>query len=270
MRIWPGEPLPLGATYDGSGTNFSLFSEVATKVELCLFDDRGGEQRIALPEQTAFCWHGYLPGVGPGQRYGYRVHGPWSPDEGVRCNPHKLLLDPYARAIEGQPKWDEALYGHFFDRPDERNDADSAAHMPKSVVTNPYFDWRDDRRPRTPWHETIVYEVHVKGFTARHPDIAPELRGTYAALGSPPIIEHLKRLGVTAIELLPVHQFVHSQILESKNLRNYWGYDSIGFFAPHNEYSSIGQRGDQVQEFKSMVRALHAAGIEVLLDVVYN
>jgi glycogen operon protein len=270
MRIWPGEPNPLGATYDGSGTNFSLFSEVATKVELCLFDDDGREERIALPEQTAFCWHGYVPGVGPGQRYGYRVHGPWAPDEGQRCNPHKLLLDPYARAVEGLPKWNEALYPHYFERPDEFNDRDSAAHMPRSIVTNPFFDWRDDRRPRTPWHETIVYEAHVKGLTARHPDIAPELRGTYAGLASPPIIEHLKKLGVTAIELLPVHQFVHSQIVESKGLRNYWGYDSIGYFAPHNEYSSTGARGEQVQEFKSMVRAMHAAGIEVLLDVVYN
>ena len=270
MRIWPGESYPLGATYDGSGTNFSLFSEVATKVELCLFDDDGREERIVMPEQTAFCWHGYVPGVGPGQRYGFRVHGPWAPDEGQRCNPHKLLLDPYARAVEGLPKWDEALYPHFFERPDEFNDRDSAAHMPRSVVTNPFFDWRDDRRPRTPWHETIVYEVHVKGLTARHPDIPPELRGTYAALASPPIIEHLKKLGVTTVELLPVHQFVHSQILESKGLRNYWGYDSIGYFAPHNEYSSTGARGEQVQEFKAMVRALHAAGIEVLLDVVYN
>jgi isoamylase len=270
MRIWPGESYPLGATYDGSGTNFSLFSEVATKVELCLFDDDGREERIVMPEQTAFCWHGYVPGVGPGQRYGYRVHGPWAPDEGARCNPHKLLLDPYARAIDGRPKWDEALYPHFFERPDEFNDRDSAAQMPKSVVTNPFFDWRDDRRPRTPWHETVVYEAHVKGMTARHPDIAPELRGTYAGLAAPPIIEHLKKLGVTAIELLPVHQFVHSQILESKGLRNYWGYDSIGYFAPHHEYSSTGSRGEQVQEFKSMVRALHAAGIEVILDVVYN
>src|SRR3954469_6550826 len=267
MRIWPGESHPLGANYDGSGTNFSLFSEVATKVELCLFDEDGREERIALPEQTAFCWHGYVPGVGPGQRYGYRVHGPWAPDEGPRCNPHKLLLDPYARAVEGLPKWDEALYPHYFERPDEFNDRDSAAHMPRSIVTNPFFDWRDDRRPRTPWHETIVYEAHVKGLTARHPDIAPELRGSYAGLASPPIIEHLKKLGVTAIELLPVHQFVHSQTLESKGLRNYWGYDSIGYFAPHNEYSSTGARGEQVQEFKAMVRALHGAGIEVLLDV---
>ena len=270
MRIWPGEPYPLGATYDGAGTNFSLFSEVADKVELCLFDADGNEQRVALPEQTAFRWHGYLPGISPGQRYGYRVHGPWAPDEGHRCNAHKLLIDPYARAIDGLPRWNEALYPYFFAKPDHFNDIDSAKYMPKSVVTNPYFDWRDDRRPRTPWHETIVYEVHVKGFTARHPDIAPELRGTYAGLATPPAIDYLKRLGITAVELLPVHQFVHSQILESKKLRNYWGYDSIGFFAPHNEYSSSGMDGEQLQEFKTMVRALHAAGIEVLLDVVYN
>jgi isoamylase len=270
MRIWPGESYPLGATYDGSGTNFSIFSEAASKVELCLFDDDGKEERIVLPEQTAFCWHGYVPGIGAGQRYGFRVHGPWAPDEGQRCNPHKLLLDPYARAIEGHPKWDEALYPHFFEKPDEFNDRDSAPFAPRSVVTTPYFDWRDDRRPRTPWHETVVYEAHVKGLTAKHPDIAPELRGTYAALASAPIVEHLKKLGVTAVELLPVHQFVHSQILESKQLRNYWGYDSIGYFAPHNEYASTGQRGEQVQEFKAMVRGLHAAGIEVILDVVYN
>jgi glycogen operon protein len=211
-----------------------------------------------------------VPGIGPGQRYGYRVHGPYAPDEGHRCNPTKLLLDPYARAIDGQPKWDEKLYGHHFSDPERFNEADSAPHMPKSIVTTPYFDWRDDHRPRTPWHNTVVYEVHVKGFTARHPDIAPELRGTYAGLASPPAIEYLKKLGITAVELLPVHQFVHSQTLESKGLRNYWGYDSIGFFAPHNEYAATAQRGEQVQEFKSMVRALHGAGIEVLLDVVYN
>jgi glycogen operon protein len=270
MRIWPGDPFPLGATYDGTGTNFSLFSEVAEKVELCLFDADENEWRLVLPEVTAHAWHGYVPGVGPGQRYGYRVYGPWAPEEGQRCNPAKLLLDPYARAIDGQPRWDEALYSHHFEAPDTRNDRDSAEFMPKAVVVNPFFDWRDDRRPRTPWHETVVYELHVKGFTARHPDIAPELRGTYAGLASPPAIDYLKRLGVTAVELLPVHQFVHSQILESKGLRNYWGYDSIGFFAPHNGYASAGSNGAQVQEFQSMVRALHAAGIEVLLDVVYN
>ena len=266
MRAWPGEPSPLGARYDGAGTNFSLFSEVAEKVELCLFDDQGREERVALNEVTAFSWHGYLPGVGPGQRYGFRVHGPWAPDEGHRCNANKLLLDPYARAIEGQPTWAPALY----DSDGSRCDEDSAPFMPKSVVTSPYFDWREDHRPRIPWHETVVYEVHVKGFTMRHPGIPKELRGTYAGLAAPAAIGHLKALGVTAVELLPVHQFVHAQMLRDRGLHNYWGYDSIGFFAPHNDYSSSGMRGGQVHEFKQMVRALHAAGIEVLLDVVYN
>lgn len=271
MRVWPGEHAPLGATYDGVGTNFSLFSEVAEKVELCLFDEGGQEVRIELPEVTAFNWHGYVPGVGPGHRYGYRVHGPWSPADGHRCNPNKLLLDPYAKAIEGLPRWNEAVYGYHFNDPDGGpNELDSGPFMPRAVVVNPYFDWRDDHRPRTPWHETVVYEMHAKGFTMRHPGVPRELRGTYAGLASPAVIDYLVDLGVTAIELLPVHQFVHSQVLESKKLRNYWGYDSIGYFAPHNEFSSSGQRGQQVQEFKHMVRTLHAAGIEVILDVVYN
>ncbi len=271
MKIWPGEPYPLGATYDGAGTNFSLFSEVAERVELCLFDDDGVERRVALPETTALCWHGYLPGIAPGQRYGYRVYGPHAPDDGHRCNPAKLLLDPYAKAIEGRPRWNEALYSYHFDDPEGAlNTADSAPFMPRAVVTNPFFDWRDDRRPRIPWHETVVYELHVRGFTARHPDVPPELRGTYAGLASAPAIDYLKALGVTAVELLPVHQFVHSHTLEQRGLSNYWGYDSIGYLAPHNQYSASGQRGEQVQEFKQMVRALHAAGIEVLLDVVYN
>jgi glycogen operon protein len=270
MRIWSGDPYPLGATYDGAGTNFALFSEIATKVELCLFDDAGREERVALPEITAFVWHGYLPGIQPGQRYGYRVHGPWSPKEGLRCNPHKLLLDPYAKAVEGMPRWDEALWGHRFDDEDALNPTDSAPFMPRAIVVTPWFDWRDARRPRTPWHDTVVYEAHVKGATMRHPSIPPELRGTYAGLAHPAFIEHLKQLGITAIELLPVHQFIHSQHLVERGLRNYWGYDTIGFFAPHNEYSSRGTRGQQVQEWKAMVRALHDAGIEVLLDVVYN
>jgi glycogen operon protein len=271
MRVWPGEHAPLGATYDGVGTNFSLFSEVAEKVELCLFDDGGQEVRLELPEVTAFNWHGYVPGVGPGQRYGYRVHGPWAPSEGQRCNPNKLLLDPYAKAVEGLPRWNEAVYGYHFTHPDGGpNEHDSGPFMPRSIVVNPYFDWRDDHRPRTPWHETVLYEMHVKGFTMRNPGVPRELRGTYAGLAAPAVIDYLVDLGVTAVELLPVHQFVHSQILESKKLRNYWGYDSIGYFAPHNELSSSGQRGQQVQEFKHMVRTLHAAGIEVILDVVYN
>src|SRR5467141_2505723 len=271
MQIWPGKSYPLGATYDGAGTNFALFSEVATKVEFCLVDSPGNEQRFPLPERTGYVWHGYLPAVEPGQRYGYRVHGPWEPEKGLRCNPHKLLLDPYARAIEGHPKWDEAVYPY---RPGQDdlvlNGADSGPFMPRSVVTNPFFDWTDDRAPKHPWHETVVYEVHVKGFTQRHPDVPEEHRGKYLGLASPAAIQHLRGLGVTAVELLPIHQFVHSHHLQEKGLRNYWGYDTIGFFAPHNEYASRGQRGEQVQEFKSMVKTLHKADIEVFLDVVYN
>ena len=271
MRVWPGEPYPLGATYDGTGTNFALFSEVAERVELCLFDDRNREtDRIPLPEVTAFVWHGYLPNVGPGQRYGFRVHGPWDPGRGLRCNRHKLLLDPYARAVDGQIDWTERCFGYRFSDPNRRNDGDSAKHVFKSVVANPWFDWRNDRHPRTPWHETVVYEVHVKGFTARHPDVPEEQRGTYAGIASPAAIEYFTRLGVTAVELLPVHQFVHDAHLVDRGLRNYWGYNSIAYFAPHNEYSSSGTVGGQVQEFRSMVRTLHDHGIEVILDVVYN
>ena len=261
MKIWPGTPYPLGATYDGSGTNFSLFSEVAQRVELCLFDDAGNETRADLPEMTALCWHGYLPNIGPGQRYGFRVHGPWDPNAGHRCKPSKLLLDPYGKAVDGQVQWHDSLFD---------NDLDSAPHMPKSVVINPWFDWGHDRLPRKPWHQTIIYEVHVKGFTKLHPDIPEELRGTYAGLAHPAAIKHLKTLGVTAIELMPVHQFVHDGYLLERGLRNYWGYNSIGFLAAHNEYSSGGQLGQQVQEFKQMVRTLHNEGIEVILDVVYN
>jgi glycogen operon protein len=271
LKIWPGTPYPLGATYDGAGTNFSLFSEVAQRVELCLFDDAGNETRGDLPEMSALCWHGYLPNVGPGQRYGFRVHGPWDPNAGHRCNPAKLLLDPYGKAVDGQVQWHEAVFGHYFDDPENsKNDLDSAPHMPKSVVINPWFDWGNDRQPRTPWHETIIYELHVKGFTKRHPDIPDEQRGTYAGLAHPAAIRHLKSLGVTAIELLPVHQFVHDALLLERGLRNYWGYNSIGYLAAHNEYSSGGQTGQQAQEFKQMVRTLHDEGIEVILDVVYN
>jgi glycogen operon protein len=271
MRVWPGEPYPLGATYDGTGTNFALFSEVAERVELCLFDDRNREtDRIALPEVTAFVWHGYLPNVGPGQRYGFRVHGPWDPGRGLRCNRHKLLLDPYARAVDGQIDWTERCFGYRFSDPNRRNDGDSAKHVFKSVVANPWFDWRNDRHPRTPWHETVVYEVHVKGFTMRHPGVPEEQRGTYAGIASPAAIDYFTRLGVTAVELLPVHQFVHDAHLVEKGLRNYWGYNSIAYFAPHNEYSSSGTVGGQVQEFRSMVRTLHDHNIEVILDVVYN
>ncbi|MCU1380213.1 MAG: isoamylase [Acidimicrobiales bacterium] len=270
MKVWPGEAYPLGATYDGVGTNFALFSELAERVELCLFDEHGTESRVDLPEVDAFVWHGYLPNVGPGQRYGFRVYGPYDPGRGFRCNPHKLLLDPYAKAVDSQVDWDEACYGYRFGDPDGRNDLDSAPHVPKAVVTSPFFDWANDRHPRTPWHETIVYEVHVKGFTERNPRIPEEQRGTYAGLATPEAIEHFKRLGVTAVELLPVHQFVQDSTLIEHGLRNYWGYNSICFLAPHNEYSSSGTDGQQVQEFKSMVRTLHDQGIEVILDVVYN
>ncbi len=271
MHIWPGRSYPLGASYDGAGTNFALFSEVATRVELCLFDANGNEQRLALPERTGYVWHGYVPGIEPGRRYAYRVHGPWEPEKGHRCNPAKLLLDPYARAIEGHPKWDEAVYPYKFGEGDlAQSGSDSGPFMPRCIVTSPYFDWSDDRPPRHPWHETVVYEIHVKGFTQTHPEVPPEIRGKYLGLASPAAIAHLHLLGVTAVELLPVHQFVHSQRLLDNGLRNYWGYDSIGFFAPHNEYAYRGQRGEQVQEFKTMVKALHRAGIEVFLDVVYN
>jgi isoamylase len=273
MDVWPGQPYPLGATFDGTGTNFSLFSEVAERVELCLFDEAGGEVRLDLPERTALCWHGYVPNVRPGQRYGFRVHGPYDPRRGLRCNPAKLLLDPYARAIEGDVRWSRAIFPYQLGDPGldlVPDRADSGPFMPKSVVIDPWFVWDDDRRLRIPWHETIIYEVHVKGFTRCHPEVPPELRGTYAGLATPEAIVHFKRLGVTAVELLPVHQFVHDHRLVQLGLRNYWGYNSIGYFAPHNEYSSSGQRGEQVQEFKRMIKTLHEAGIEVILDVVYN
>ena len=272
MIIWPGQPFPLGATYDGNGTNFSLFSEAAEQVELCLFDEAGVENRSVLPEVTAFIHHGYVPGVQPGQRYGFRVHGPWAPDQGLRTNPAKLLLDPYAKAVEGSVHWDDAAFDYTTEGgPDGGPDpTDSAPFMSRSVVTNPYFDWGDDRRPRIPWHETIVYETHVRGLTMRHPDVPEEQRGTYSGLSSEPVIDHLKRLGVTAVELMPVHQFIHDRRLHELGLRNYWGYNSIAYLAPHNDYACYGQRGQQVQEFRQMVKTLHDAGIEVILDVVYN
>jgi len=270
IEVWPGRPYPLGATYDGTGTNFSLFSEVAERVELCLFEADGTEHRVDVAEVDAFCWHAYLPRIGVGQRYGFRVHGPWAPGQGHRCNPNKLLIDPYAKALEGNVDWSNACFGYDFDDPESRNDVDSAPHVPKAVVISPYFDWGADRAPDVSLHDSVIYEVHVKGFTQTHPDI-PELeRGTYAGLAHPVAIDYLKSLGVTAVELLPVHQFVHDSHLVERGLRNYWGYNSIGFFAPHNEYSSAGDDGSQVAEFKSMVRALHEAGIEVILDVVYN
>ena len=274
MRLWPGTPYPLGATWDGAGTNFALFSEVADRVELCLTDDGEGghraETRIDLTEVDGFVWHGYLPDVGPGQRYGYRVHGPYDPAQGHRCNPAKLLLDPYAKAVHGQVHWHESLFGYRFSDPGQPNLADSGPFMPSNVVINPFFDWGDDRPPRTPYHETVIYEAHVRGLTRRHPDVPAGQRGTYAGLAHPAVIEHLTRLGVTAVELMPVHQFVPERELIERELTNYWGYNTIGFLAPHNGYASASAPGGQVGEFKAMVRALHQAGIEVILDVVYN
>ncbi|HLU68201.1 MAG TPA: glycogen debranching protein GlgX [Kofleriaceae bacterium] len=270
METWPGNPQPLGAVFDGSGTNFALFSEVAKRVVLCLFDDEGRETQVELPERTGFVWHGYLPQVGPGQRYGYRVHGAFDPDRGHLCHPSKLLLDPYARAIDGPVRWHEALFNHRFSDPNAINELDSAPYMPRCVVVNPYFDWENDHAPRTPWHQTVIYEAHVKGLTQLHPDVPLPLRGTYAGLAHPAMIAYLHDLGVTAVELMPVHHFVHDQFLTQKGLRNYWGYNSIGYFAPHDEYASAPRRGGQVQEFRRMVKALHRANIEVILDVVYN
>ena len=270
-NVWPGSPYPLGARWDGRGTNFALFSENAEAVELCLFDSEGFELRVPVEEQTAFIWHCYLPGVGPGQRYGYRVHGPYDPASGHRFNPNKLLIDPYAKAIDREVKWDASVFPYTLGGDDlTLNADDSAAFIPKSVVINPFFDWGEDRPPRRPWHETVIYETHVRGISMLHPEVEPELRGTYAGLASSPIIDHLKNLGVTAVELLPVHHFIQDHFLVEKGLRNYWGYNTIGFLAPHAEYAARGTVGDQVYEFKAMVKDLHAAGLEVILDVVYN
>ena len=270
MEVWPGQPYPLGATFDGTGTNFALFSEGAEKVELCLFDELGTETRIDVAAQDSYVWHCYLPTVQPGQRYGYRVHGPWNPAEGQRFNSAKLLLDPYAKAVSGQIDWDQALFSYDFGDEDSFNDEDSAPHMMMGVVINPFFNWEGDRTPRTPYHKSVIYEAHVKGLTQQHPEVPEEQRGTYAGVAHPAVIAHLKKLGVTAIELMPVHQFVQDSTLLDQGLRNYWGYNTIGFFAPHNEYHSTNDLGGQVQEFKAMVRALHQADIEVILDVVYN
>jgi len=270
MHVWPGAAYPLGATWDGSGTNFALFSEVADRVELCLFDDDGAETRLEVTEVDGFVWHCYLPGIGPGQRYAYRVTGPYDPRRGHRCNPAKLLLDPYGKAVDGSVRWDDALLGYRPGAPDQRSDTDSAPFMPRNVVINPYFDWTGDRQLRTPYHQTVIYEAHVRGLTMRHPQIPSELRGTYSGLASPPVIEHLTRLGITAIELMPVHESVPERELTDRGLTNYWGYNTIGFFAPHHGYSRSAEPHGQVAEFKSMVKALHAAGIEVILDVVYN
>ncbi|MDA3637955.1 glycogen debranching protein GlgX [Mycobacterium xenopi] len=277
--VWPGNSYPLGATYDGAGTNFALFSEIAEKVELCLIND-GTETRITLDEVDGYVWHAYLPGVGPGQRYGFRVHGPFEPAAGHRCDPSKLLLDPYGKAFHGEFDFCQALFSYDMEfvnsegaEPAETGTppmVDSLGHTMTSVVINPFFDWAFDRAPRTPYHETVIYEAHVKGMTQTHPAIPEELRGTYAGLAHPAIIDHLKSLNVTAIELMPVHQFMHDSRLLEMGLRNYWGYNTFGFFAPHHEYASSREPGSAVGEFKAMVRTFHEEGIEVILDVVYN
>ena len=273
MQIRPGSMYPLGASYDGAGVNFALYSQVAQKVELCLFDEHDVETRIEMTERNSYVWHNYIPGLHPGQRYGYRVYGPYDPVHGLRCNPNKLLLDPYAKAIEGNIDGDESLFSYWFKSPDDNsamNDLDSAAHTMKSAVINPYFDWGNDQHPYISYHDSVIYEAHVRGMTNLNMDVPPDIRGTYAGLAYPSVIEYLKKLGVTAIELMPIHQFVNDSFLQEKGLSNYWGYNTIGFFAPHNAYSSSGERGEQVNEFKSMVKAYHRAGMEVILDVVYN
>ena len=269
--VWPGRPYPLGSTWDGEGVNFALYSEHAEKVELCLFDNSGKREtlRVPLPEQTDMVWHGYLPEVRPGQLYGYRVHGPYAPAEGHRFNAHKLLLDPYGKQIQGSIRWADSHFGYRVGSKQEDlsfDKRDNAAGMPKNRVIDSAFTWGSDRPPRIPWHETLIYELHVKGFTQLHPDIPSHLRGTYAGLATDPAIEYLKRLGVTAVELMPVHAFVDERKLVEQKLRNYWGYNSIGFFAPDMRYAATGL----VNEFKSMVKRLHSAGLEVILDVVYN
>jgi isoamylase len=274
VNIWPGKPFPLGAVWDGQGTNFSLFSEHAERVELCLFDGDDRETRLEVGERTAFNWHCYLPGVGPGQRYAYRVHGPYDPQQGHRFNPVKLLIDPYAKAIEGPIRYERANtlpYVPDGAEADLRPDgADDAAAIPKSVVIDDRFDWEGDRRLETPWHETVIYEAHVKGFTRLNPHVREDLRGTYAGLASDAAVDYLVSLGVTAVELLPVHHIADEQFVRDKGLTNYWGYSSIGYLAPHALYAATGTRGEQVREFKGLVKALHRAGIEVILDVVYN
>lgn len=275
MEHWPGTPYPLGATWDGSGVNFALFSENASSVELCLFDRDGIKEsaRIGLIEKTNQVWHGYLPGIRPGQRYGYRVHGPYEPEKGHRFNPAKLLLDPYAKAIDGTIQWSDALFGYTIGAENadlSRDDRDSAASIVKSVVIDPTYDWEGDRLLKVPWHDTVIYETHVKGFTRRNPAVPPQLRGTYAGLASDAAVGYLRSLGITAVELLPVHHFVSERTLRDRGLSNYWGYNSIGFLAPEASYSSAGREGEQVREFRDMVKTLHRAGIEVILDVVYN
>ena len=273
-EIWPGTPYPLGATWDGAGTNFALYSSAARRVELCLFDDDGAEETVPLTEVDGFVWHGYVPGAGPSTRYGYRVHGPYAPEHGHRFNPAKLLLDPYGKAFEARGPdgvtWRPSLFSYDFGDPSRLNTEDSAPATMRSVVINPFFDWGDDRPPRTAYHDTVIYESHVRGLTMRHPEIPERQRGTYAGLGHPVMLDYLRSIGVTAVELLPVHQYIPEHALVARGLTNYWGYNTIGYLAPHAAYSASGVRGEQVTEFKSMVKSLHSAGIEVILDVVYN
>ncbi len=274
IKVLPGRRSPLGATWDGQGVNFAVFSENATAVELCLFDidDPTVETaRVRLRDVTAHVWHGYVPGIKPGQPYGFRVEGPYEPERGLRFNPHKLLLDPYGRAVAGKVQWSADVFGYPMGGDDlARDERDSAAAMPRGIVVDDTFDWQGDRPLRTPWHRTVIYEAHVKGLTALHPDVPKKLRGTYAGVAHPAVVEHLKSIGVTALELLPIHDFVDDGYLTEKGLTNYWGYSTLNFFSPDARYSGSGDRGGQVREFKEMVRALHKAGIEVILDVVYN
>jgi glycogen operon protein len=264
---------PLGATYDGAGVNFALFSQAAERVELCLFDDDDNETRVEMTEQNSYVWHIYLPGIQPGQRYGYRIYGEYNPDNGNRCDPSKLLLDPYAKAIDGMIDSDASLFSYDIYNPQDpegRNREDSAPHMMKSVVVNPFFDWSNDQHPNIAYNDSVIYEAHVRGMTNLNENVPPQIRGTYAGLAYPSVVKYLKDLGITALELMPVHQFIDDTMLQEKGLSNYWGYNTIGYFAPHNAYSSSGSRGEQVNEFKSMVKAYHKAGIEIILDVVYN
>ncbi len=270
MEIWPGKPYPLGATFDGTGTNFAIFSSVADKIELCLIDDDLNEQRIEMREVDAYVWHCYIPGLRPGQRYGFRIHGPYEPEHGHRCDPSKILLDPYAKAIDGQVENHQANFSYNFLNNEERSQEDSLGHTMLSVVINPYFDWGHDRPPNHEYHDSIIYEAHLKGMTMLHPDIPEEFRGTYMGMAHPAMVNYLKDLGITALELMPIHQYVNDTSLIEKGLSNYWGYNTIGFFAPQNTYSSSGTRGEQVEEFKSLVKAYHDADIEIILDVVYN
>ncbi len=274
-KLRPGRPFPLGATWDGAGTNFSLWSEAAERVELCLFDEHGEERRLDIHDRTAFQWHVYVEGIGPGQRYGFRVHGPYVPEQGLRFNPAKLLIDPYAKAIDGSVDWRAANALPYLPDGGEDGDlqidtADDAVAIPKSVVVDPHFDWGDDRPPRRSWSSTIIYETHVKGFTMRHPEVPEQHRGTYAGLASQAAIEYLQQLGITAVELMPVHHIADESFLIDRGLSNYWGYSSVGYFAPHSAYSSSGSCGEQLVEFKQMVKSLHGAGIEVIMDVVFN